>query len=304
MAALRKPSVAAWAVNQLVRTQRRAVAELFEAGDALRAAHENVLAGRADANELRAAVERERAAVDALTGAARGLLTSQGHELSQTIIDRVADTLHAAALDDDARSQVIGRPPGARAAPRRSGHGGGGPVAGAGPECRAQVRHGSGGQGRRGRSSEPPTAPRRSRPNASEPRPERPPAPPSGRPAGASSGRSARPTRQRSAGTAPPRRSRTRRPSCPTPRRSSRRRTTSSGRPSRRCASWAVECVSVEQRDDDQHDHHQPEPGRRHADRSLAPPELGLGAIAGVMTLGRGTDPVIVVVVRAHTSSL
>jgi hypothetical protein len=106
VAALRKPSVAAWAVNQLVRTQRRAVGELFEAGDALRAAHENVLAGRGDPGELRAAVERERAAVDGLTGAARGLLTSQGHELSQTIIDRVADTLNAAALDDDARARV------------------------------------------------------------------------------------------------------------------------------------------------------------------------------------------------------
>ena len=106
MAALRKPSVAAWAVNQLVRTQRKAMDELFEAGDALRAAHDQVLAGRGDAGSLRAAVARERAAVDALTGAARGLLTSQGHELSPTIIDRVSDTLHAAALDDDARAQV------------------------------------------------------------------------------------------------------------------------------------------------------------------------------------------------------
>jgi hypothetical protein len=106
VAALRKPSVAAWAVNQLVRTQRKAVAELFDAGDALRAAQDNVVTGRGDGRTLRVAVERERAAVDALTGAARGLLTSDGHELSQTIIDRVADTLNAAALDDEARSHV------------------------------------------------------------------------------------------------------------------------------------------------------------------------------------------------------
>src|SRR6201989_2332392 len=108
VAGMRKPSVAAWAVNQLVRTQRRAADELVEAGDALRAAHENVVAGQGDPGELRAAVERERAAVDELSGAARGLLTSQGHELSQTIIDRVADTLNAAALDDDARALVKG----------------------------------------------------------------------------------------------------------------------------------------------------------------------------------------------------
>ncbi len=106
VAALRKPSVAAWAVNQLVRTQRKPVADLLAAGDALRAAQDDVLAGRGDAQSLRAAVEQERAAVDALTDAARGLLSSEGNELSDTIIERVSDTLHAAALDDEARSQV------------------------------------------------------------------------------------------------------------------------------------------------------------------------------------------------------
>jgi hypothetical protein len=106
VAALRKPSVAAWAVNQMVRTQRQPVADLLEAGDALRAAQDDVLAGRGDAQSLRAAVEHERAAVDALTDAARGLLSSDGNELSGTIIERVSDTLHAAALDDDARVQV------------------------------------------------------------------------------------------------------------------------------------------------------------------------------------------------------
>jgi hypothetical protein len=106
VAALRKPSVAAWAVNQLVRTQRKGVDELFEAGDGLRSVHDQVLAGRGDAGSLRGAVARERSAVDSLTQAARGLLSSQGHELSATIIERVSDTLHAAALDDDARAQV------------------------------------------------------------------------------------------------------------------------------------------------------------------------------------------------------
>jgi len=108
IAALKKPSVAAWAVNQLVRTQRKAVAELLEAGDGLRAAQDNVLAGRGDARSLRAAVERERLAVQTLTDAARGLLSSEGEELSNTMVERVSDTLHAAALDDDAREQVSG----------------------------------------------------------------------------------------------------------------------------------------------------------------------------------------------------
>jgi hypothetical protein len=106
VAALKKPSVAAWAVNQLVRTQGGAVAELIASGDGLRAAQDDVLSGRGDARSLRAAVERERLAVDALTDAARGLLSSEGHELSDTMIERVSDTLHAAAFDDEAREQV------------------------------------------------------------------------------------------------------------------------------------------------------------------------------------------------------
>ena len=108
VAALKKPSVAAWAVNQLVRTQRRGVDELLEAGDGLRSAQDDVLGGRGDARSLRAAVERERLAVDTLTDGARGLLSSEGHELSDTMVERVSETLHAAALDDDAREQVSG----------------------------------------------------------------------------------------------------------------------------------------------------------------------------------------------------
>jgi hypothetical protein len=106
--ALRKPSVAAWAVNQLVRTQSQAVAELFESGDKLLDAHRAAVSGRGDGRALRAAAEREREAVETLVSAARGLLTSDGRELSDSIIERVTDTLHAAALDEDARRSVGG----------------------------------------------------------------------------------------------------------------------------------------------------------------------------------------------------
>lgn len=106
VAALRKPSIAAWAVNQLVRTQRRAMTDLLDAGDALHEAQSRVLAGGADARALRAATERERAAVDMLLDKARGLLSSGGHELSPTVLDRVAETLHAAALGEEARALV------------------------------------------------------------------------------------------------------------------------------------------------------------------------------------------------------
>lgn len=106
VAGLRKPSVAAWAVNQLVRSQASSVKALFAAGDELREAQARLLAGTGDGAALRAANERERAAVDELVQAARGLLSSDGHELSPAVVDRVADTLHAAALDESAREQV------------------------------------------------------------------------------------------------------------------------------------------------------------------------------------------------------
>jgi hypothetical protein len=106
VAALRKPSISAWSVNQLVRSQHHAVEDLFAAGDALRDAQSGVLAGSAAASALREATERERAAVEALLDKARGLLSSDGHELRPMILDRVAETLHAAALDDDARTLI------------------------------------------------------------------------------------------------------------------------------------------------------------------------------------------------------
>src|SRR5579875_1721966 len=100
VAALRKPSVAASTVNHLVRAQPGRLAALLDAGDALRSAQDRVLSGEGTADELRDAVERERAAVDALLSAA----AEQG--MSGAASDRVAGTLHAAALDPDARGQV------------------------------------------------------------------------------------------------------------------------------------------------------------------------------------------------------
>jgi hypothetical protein len=104
--ALRKPSVAAWAVNQAVRSQPKVARALWDAGDALVAAQEDLLGGRGDAAGLRAAAEGERAALDALLDAARGLLTSEGRDLGEGTIERVRETLHAAAIDPAAREDV------------------------------------------------------------------------------------------------------------------------------------------------------------------------------------------------------
>jgi hypothetical protein len=104
--ALRKPTLAAWAVNQLVRTQGRDVKALFEAGDRARRSQAELLAGRGAGAALREALDQERNAVSRLLGTARGLLSVEGDELSPAMLERVAETLHAAALEDDARAQV------------------------------------------------------------------------------------------------------------------------------------------------------------------------------------------------------
>ncbi len=103
---LRKPSIAAWAVNQLARTQRAALADLFAVGDELSRVHAELLDGRGDPGALRAATVRERDAVNQLTEAAHGLLSEGGHEPSAATLERVSGTLHAAAREQQARELV------------------------------------------------------------------------------------------------------------------------------------------------------------------------------------------------------
>jgi hypothetical protein len=108
VAALRKPSVAAWAVNQLVRTQRTALQSLFAAGDDLARAQGQAAAGKGGGDAMREATHRQRDAVRELLEAAEGLLGSDGHGVSQATMERVGETLRAAANDQDARQQVAG----------------------------------------------------------------------------------------------------------------------------------------------------------------------------------------------------
>lgn len=108
VASLRKPSVAAWAVNQLVRTQPKALQALFESGDDLARAQEQAAAGQGGGDAMRGATHRQRDSVRALLKAAEGLLDSDGQGVSPATIDRVGETLRAAANDPDARRQVAG----------------------------------------------------------------------------------------------------------------------------------------------------------------------------------------------------
>jgi len=100
--ALRKPSAAAWAVNQLVRAEPDLVEALLGAGGELRQAHRQAASGRR-AEQLRAAADAERAAVERLMARAPAVL---GRAPSAALSDSIRNTLHAASSDDDARDRV------------------------------------------------------------------------------------------------------------------------------------------------------------------------------------------------------
>jgi hypothetical protein len=100
---LRKPSAVAWAVNQLARREPRRVTELLRAGESLRSAQEQALHGRGGASDVSAAARAERAAVRDLVAAAREILEEAGNAASPRTLDRVSQTLRAAAVDDSGR---------------------------------------------------------------------------------------------------------------------------------------------------------------------------------------------------------
>jgi hypothetical protein len=96
--ALRRPSVAAGAINRAVR--EHGADDVLAAGEALRAAHEALLSGDGDAAAVREATTREREAVRDFARLALGEGASPSTE------DKVRATLHAASVDDDVRERL------------------------------------------------------------------------------------------------------------------------------------------------------------------------------------------------------
>ena len=105
VAAVKKPSAAVWAVNQLSRRQRRDVDLLLDVGHRLRAAH-----AESDPAQARKAFDgarqAEHEAMGRLLAAAEGLLEEEQGTASRAMLDRVASTLRAAAVTDEGREQL------------------------------------------------------------------------------------------------------------------------------------------------------------------------------------------------------
>ena len=103
---LRKPSLAAWLVNQLGLREPDDMGKLMDAGERMRVAEESMLAGRADAEELRAAAAAVRETLEGLAARAREIAANDGRKLNQATLDRVAETLQAASTDPDVAESV------------------------------------------------------------------------------------------------------------------------------------------------------------------------------------------------------
>ncbi|NAZ81818.1 hypothetical protein GTR02_08290 [Kineococcus sp. R8] len=99
--ALRRPSVAAWAVNQLVRRHPDVVDQLAQLGSALRNAQRS-LAGA----QLRALSGEQQQLTAAVRGLAEQDAADEGVALSPAVGEQVVQTLRAALADEDATAAV------------------------------------------------------------------------------------------------------------------------------------------------------------------------------------------------------
>jgi hypothetical protein len=103
---LRKPSLAAWALNRVARDHPDAIGHLQEAGVDLRAAQDAALSG--DAGRIRDAGRALAEEIDKVSALAAEVLQSAGRPVSAAQQEKLASTLRTAAIDD-AAGEVLTR---------------------------------------------------------------------------------------------------------------------------------------------------------------------------------------------------
>lgn len=98
---LKRPSVAAWVVNQLVRYETEQVEQVLSVGAALREAQAK-LAG----DELRELTRQRRQLTAAVTTRARAVAAERGVKVTAAVSDQVEATLTAAMVDEACAAAV------------------------------------------------------------------------------------------------------------------------------------------------------------------------------------------------------
>ena len=104
--ALRKPTVAVWALNQLHERDAEGVTALLDAGAELRAAQQAALSSsKGGAERLRTATVARRAAVARLVEAASGVLTDAGRS-ADSQVGAMSGALEVASFEADAGREL------------------------------------------------------------------------------------------------------------------------------------------------------------------------------------------------------
>jgi hypothetical protein len=96
---LRKPSLAAWAINQLARRRAKLIADLLEATDELEAAQRS-------GNDIRSPGRRRNEAITQAVAAAAEILVEGGHAAAATTLEKVRQSLYSAPLNGDDRAAL------------------------------------------------------------------------------------------------------------------------------------------------------------------------------------------------------
>ncbi|MFG2235820.1 hypothetical protein ACGFNX_38480 [Streptomyces sp. NPDC048723] len=100
IAALRKPTVAAWTAGLLARRRTEEAHSLIQLGEALRAAHRTL-----DAGQLRKLSHDQHVVIGELARTARTLAAEAGQVVSEPVLHEVEQILHAVLADPDVAEQ-------------------------------------------------------------------------------------------------------------------------------------------------------------------------------------------------------
>jgi hypothetical protein len=98
---LKKPSLAAWVVNLLVRHETEQVEQVLTVGAALREAQASM-----SGDELRALTKQRRQLTAAVTTRARALAREHGQKVTEAVAEQVEATLTASMVDADCAAAV------------------------------------------------------------------------------------------------------------------------------------------------------------------------------------------------------
>ena len=101
---LKKPTRAAWLVNQLAERKPKDVGRLIEVGEQLRNAQEEMLAGSTDRDRLREVAAREQETIESLVETAEAI--GREHGVGPQALTKVEDTLRAASSDPEVAEAI------------------------------------------------------------------------------------------------------------------------------------------------------------------------------------------------------